>query len=167
METPVEGYSHPVMIMAAKHSTWQHGRTGFRWGEWMRCLQGWGSSAAGLCEAERSMLPRQANPKHEALQTLKRGPLRITATTLYVPLTTLEAHKARLTFVLESLRICCFQLCLVTNMSASSTGQGRVAGFRHTSRWVLLAAATAEAACCCSTSCRAFSCCSCMVLATA
>ena len=113
------------MTRAAKHSTWQHGRTGFRWGEWMRCLQGWGSSAARLCEAERSMLPRQANPKHEALQTLKGGPLRITATTLYVPLTTLEAYKARLTFVLESLRICCFQLCLVTNMSASSTGQLR------------------------------------------
>ena len=37
----------------------------------------------------------------------------------------------------------------------------------HTSLWVLLAAATAEAACCCSTSWRAFSCCSCIVRATA
>ena len=33
----------------------------------------------------RGQFPRQANPKYEALQTLKQGPLRITATNLCAP----------------------------------------------------------------------------------
>ena len=63
---------------------------------------GLGQLSRSLCEAERSMLPRQANPKHEALQTMKGAPCALQRQTC-VPLTTLKAYKARLTFVLLNL----------------------------------------------------------------
>ena len=127
----------------------------------------------------RGQFPRQVNPKYEALQTLKQGPLRITATNLCAPVPpampcTILQKGCLAASVCTSLMTFAraYQTCRLSLTAHAACSRRSIQGQvrlreRHTSLCVLLAAATAEAACCWSTSWRALSCCSCIVRATA